>query len=48
VGPATLEGIEDVQSFSDSAAIGKPVTVKTIRAGEVREVTITVGERPGR
>ena len=48
VGPTALEGIEDVQSFSDSAMIGKPVTVKIIRAGELREVTITVGERPGR
>jgi S1-C subfamily serine protease len=45
---APLEGIEDVQAFSDSGAIGKPVTAKIIRAGELREVTITVGERSGR
>jgi S1-C subfamily serine protease len=48
LGPAPLEGIEDVQSFSDSAVIGKPITAKIIRAGALQEVTITVGERPGR
>ena len=48
LGSTSLEGIEDVQSFSDSGAIGKSVTAKMIRAGELREVTITVGERPGR
>jgi len=48
LGAASLEGIEDVQSFSESAAIGKPVTAKLIRAGAFQEVTITVGERPGR
>jgi S1-C subfamily serine protease len=48
LGPAPLERIEDVQSFSDSAVIGKPITAKIIRAGALQEVTITVGERPGR
>lgn len=48
VGPAPLERIEDVQSFSDSAVIGRPVTFKIIRAGALQEVTITVGERPER
>lgn len=48
LGPATLEGIEDIQSFSDSAVIGKPVTAKIIRAGALQEVTIMVGERQGR
>ena len=48
LGSVPLEGIEDVQSFSDAAVIGKPVTAKIIRAGALHEATITVGERPGR
>jgi S1-C subfamily serine protease len=45
---ASVEGIEDLQSFSDSGVIGKPVKARLIRAGALAEVTITVGERPGR
>ena len=48
LGQELLEGIEDIQSFSESAVIGKAVTAKIIRAGMLQEVTITVGERPGR
>jgi S1-C subfamily serine protease len=48
LGDAQLEQIEDLQSFSDSGVIGKPVKAKLIRAGALREVTITVGERPGK
>ena len=48
LGPALLEGIEDVQSFSDSAVMGKPVKAKLIRAGALHEVSITVGDWPGR
>jgi S1-C subfamily serine protease len=44
----TLEHIEDLQNFSDSGVIGKPVKAKVIRAGALREVSITIGERPGR
>jgi S1-C subfamily serine protease len=44
----SLEGIEDLQSFSDSGVIGKLVKAKLIRAGAIVEVAITVGERPGR
>jgi S1-C subfamily serine protease len=47
-GPVNLEGIEDLQSFSDSGVIGKPVKVRVIRAGGVNELEITVGERPER
>lgn len=47
LGNTTLEQIEDLQSFSDSGVIGKPVDATLIRAGELREVPITVGERPG-
>ena len=42
----SLEHIEDLQSFSDSGVIGKQVTAKIIRAGALRELAITVGERP--
>jgi len=44
---ASLEQIEDLQSISDSGVIGKPLNAKLIRAGSLREVTVTVGERPG-
>lgn len=47
IGGTQLESIEDLQTFSDSGVIGKAVKAKLIRAGEAREVAITVGERPG-
>ena len=48
VGSTTVEDIDDLQSVSDSSAIGKPVKVKLIRAGAAVEVTAVVDERPGR
>lgn len=48
LGNAQLEQIEDLQSFSDPGVIGKPVKTKLIRAGALREIVITVGERPGK
>ena len=48
VGDTQLEQVEDLQSFSDSGVIGKPVKARLIRAGAVREVAITIGERPGK
>jgi len=47
LGDASLEEFEDLQSVSDSATIGKQVNARVIRAGAVREFSITVGERPG-
>ena len=47
LGDVSLEEIEDLQSFSDSGVIGKPANARIIRAGELREIEITVGERPG-
>jgi len=47
-GATQLEGIEDLQSVSDSGVVGKSVNVGVIRAGNLKEVTVTVGERPGR
>lgn len=43
-----VEEIEDLQSFSDSGVIGKAVKAQVVRAGVLREVEITVGERPGK
>ena len=48
IGNTPLEQIEELQSFSDSGVIGKPVKAKLIRAGALQEVEITVGERPGK
>jgi S1-C subfamily serine protease len=46
IGATELQQIEELQSFSDSGVIGKPVKAKLIRAGELREVEVVVGERP--
>jgi len=48
IGDTQLEEIEELQSFSDSGVIGKPVKAKLIRAGALRQVEIIVGERPGK
>ncbi len=48
LGSTNLEQIEDLQSSLDSGAIGKPIKAKFIRAGDIREVAITIGERPGK
>ncbi len=48
LGGTNLEQIEDLQSSLDSGEIGKPVKVKFIRAGDLREAAITIGERPGK
>ena len=46
IGATELQQIEELQSFSDSGVMGKPVKAKLIRAGELREVEVIVGERP--
>lgn len=48
LGSSPVSAIEDIQAFSESAAIGQPVTVGIIRAGELHQLSITVAERPGR
>jgi S1-C subfamily serine protease len=48
LGDATLEEFEDLQSVSDSGIIGKQVKARVIRAGAIVELSITVGERPGK
>jgi len=48
LGDAQVEEIEDLQAFSDSGVIGKRFKVQVIRAGALREIDITIGERPGK
>jgi len=48
LGDTTLEEFEDLQSVSDSGIIGKQVKARVIRAGAIVELSITVGERPGK
>jgi len=48
LGSTPLEDIEDLQSLSDSGVIGKPASLKLIRAGSLQEVSVIVGERSGR
>jgi len=48
IGTTPVEEIEDLQSFSDSGVIGNQVKARVIRAGALREIDITIGERPGK
>lgn len=48
LGDSSLEHVEELQSFSDSGVIGKAVKAQIIRAGARHELTINVGERPGK
>jgi len=48
LGDKLLEDFEDLQSISDSGIIGKQVKARVIRAGALREFSVTVGERPGK
>jgi S1-C subfamily serine protease len=48
LGDTTLEEFEDLQSVADSGIIGKQVKARLIRAGAILELSITVGERPGK
>ncbi|HLE29037.1 MAG TPA: trypsin-like peptidase domain-containing protein [Anaerolineales bacterium] len=38
--------IEDLQNALGAETVGKLVTVKVVRGGEVKEISVTVGERP--
>jgi S1-C subfamily serine protease len=48
LGDTSLEQIEDLQSSLNSRVTGMSVAAKIIRAGSLRELTITVGARPAR
>lgn len=48
LGSAPIKQLEDLQGCLDSEAIGKQVKAKFLRAGELRELQITIGERPGK
>ena len=48
LGDTTLEEFEDLQSVADSGIIGKQVKARLIRAGALLDLSITVGERPGK
>ena len=48
LGDTTLEEFEDLQSVADSEIIGKQLKARAIRAGAIVELSITVGERPGK
>jgi S1-C subfamily serine protease len=48
IGNRPLEQVGELQSYSGSGAIGKPVKAKLIRAGTLQKLEITVGERPGK
>jgi S1-C subfamily serine protease len=48
LGGRPLAGIEELHTFTDSGVIGKPVKAQVIRAEALREVEITIGERPER
>lgn len=43
-----IEDVSDIHSALDPEKVGQPVIAKIIRGGALIEVTIVVGERPGR
>jgi S1-C subfamily serine protease len=45
IGDRTIDDIEDLQSFLTGEKVGKATRVKIIRGGELKEVSVTVGER---
>jgi S1-C subfamily serine protease len=48
LGDVVAERIDELQTYTGSGLIGKPVRIHFIRGGELKESTLTVGERPGR
>ncbi len=48
VGDTAVEGIDELREYSDSGVVGKQVTIRFVRGGELRNSQITVGERPRR
>jgi S1-C subfamily serine protease len=48
VDDTTVEHPEDLQKYSDSGVIGKEATARFVRGGTIKELSITVGERPRR
>ena len=48
IGATRLEHVEELQAFSDSGVIGTTAKAQLIRAGALHELTITIGERPGK
>jgi S1-C subfamily serine protease len=43
-----IEDVSDIHSVLEPEKVGQPVIAKIIRGGRLMEVTIVVGERPGR
>lgn len=48
LGDKQLSDPRDVQGVLDPDSVGKPLNARIIRGGELREISITVGERPQR
>ncbi len=45
---SAIEDVTDVHAMLSSEQVGQPLTAKIIRGGVLTELSITVGERPGR
>jgi S1-C subfamily serine protease len=45
VGEVAVTDVETLQAALGPETVGKPVTVKVIRGGEVKEIKVTIGER---
>jgi len=48
LGDVRAEQTSDLQTYSASGVIGQSLKIRFIRGGELKESTLTVGERPGR
>ncbi len=45
---SAIDDVSDVHALLSSEQVGQPLTAKIIRGGGLTELTVTVGERPGR
>ena len=45
LGGIAVEGPDDLQAALRPETVGQPMTVKVVRGGEIKELTVTVGER---
>jgi S1-C subfamily serine protease len=48
LGDTPVEQTDDLQTYCDSDTIGRSIKIKLIRGGALKELALTVGERPGR
>ena len=48
IGDTVIERTDDLQAYSNSGVIGKPVMISYVRGGALKHSELTLAERPGR